>query len=167
VLVHRKRDLTGSRAALGTFRIPAQRSDSLNHLESAISSRFFSELGEEFPTSRSAVSAVLPARTQPNTVILSDRRSITKNSSTPGVADFQTDLARLCSTPRSTISAYLRLLGLDEEVRAEALGVADDDERISTLTEARLRHLLGLEEPTEQRRRFRALLAGKPGGIAT
>ena len=39
----------------------AQRLDSLNHLEFAISSRFFSELGEEFPTSRLAPTAVLAA----------------------------------------------------------------------------------------------------------
>ena len=74
-----------------------------------------------------------------------------------GEADSQTELARLCSTPRSTISAYLRLLGLDDEVRAEALSVADDDDRISALTEARLRHLVG-REATEQRECLKALL---------
>lgn len=74
-----------------------------------------------------------------------------------GQVDSQTELARLTCTPRSTISAYLRLLGLDQEVRAEALSVADDDDRTSVLTEARLRHLIG-RETTEQRERLKALL---------
>ena len=38
-------------------------------------------------------------------------------------------MSRLCGTPRTTISAYLRLLGLDEEVRAEALNLSDEGER--------------------------------------
>jgi hypothetical protein len=38
------------------------------------------------------------------------------------------------------MSAYLRLLGLDEEVRAEALNLSDEDERVARLTEPRLRH---------------------------
>ena len=46
-------------------------------------------------------------------------------------------------TPRTTISAYLRLLGLDEEVRAEALNLSDEDERVARFTEPRLRHLVG------------------------
>ena len=60
-------------------------------------------------------------------------------------------------TPRTTISAYLRLLGLDEEVRAEALNLSDGDERVARLTEPRLRHLVGLQ-PAEQLRQFRASL---------
>jgi len=43
------------------------------------------------------------------------------------------------------MSAYLRLLGLDEEVRAEALNLSDEDERVARLTEPRLRHLVGLQ----------------------
>ena len=78
-----------------------------------------------------------------------------------GEADSQSELARLCSTPRTTISAYLRLLDLSEEVRAEALSVADDDDRISALTEARLRHLVG-RKSKEQQKRLRDLL--KQGG---
>ncbi len=78
-----------------------------------------------------------------------------------GEADSQSELARLCSTPRTTISAYLRLLDLSEEVRAEALSVADDDDRISVLTEARLRHLVG-RKSKEQQKRLRDLL--KQGG---
>ena len=74
-----------------------------------------------------------------------------------GQADSQGELSRLCGTPRTTISAYLRLLGLDEEVRAEALNLSDEDERVARLTEPRLRHLVGLQ-PAEQLRRFRALL---------
>ena len=53
-------------------------------------------------------------------------------------------MSPLCGTPRTTISAYLRLLGLDEEVRAEALNLSDEDERVARLTEPRLRHLVGL-----------------------
>ena len=60
-----------------------------------------------------------------------------------GQADSQGELSRLCGTPRTTISAYLRLLGLDEEVRAEALNLSDEDERVARLTEPRLRHLGG------------------------
>jgi hypothetical protein len=78
-----------------------------------------------------------------------------------GQVDSQSELARRTRTPRTTISAYLRLLGLSEEVRAEALSVADDDDRISVLTEARLRHLVG-REPNEQHRLLKALL--KQGG---
>ncbi len=60
--------------------------------------------------------------------------------------DSQGELSRLCGTPRTTISAYLRLLGLDEEVRAEALNLSDEDERVARLTEPRLRHLVGLQD---------------------
>ena len=74
-----------------------------------------------------------------------------------GQVDSQGELSRLSGTPRTTISAYLRLLGLDEEVRAEALNLSDEDERVARLTEPRLRHLVGLQ-PAEQLRRFRALL---------
>ena len=45
--------------------------------------------------------------------------------------DSQGELARLSGTPRTTVSAYLRLLGLDEEVRAEALTLSDGDERVA------------------------------------
>ena len=76
-----------------------------------------------------------------------------------GEVDSQTELARLCRTPRSTISAYLRLLGLDAEVQAEALALNDDDERLAGLTESRLRRLMG-REAREQRRRFHALIDG-------
>jgi hypothetical protein len=74
-----------------------------------------------------------------------------------GQVDSQGELSRLSGTPRTTISAYLRLLGLDEELRAEALNLSDEDERVARLTEPRLRHLVGLQ-PTEQLRQFRALL---------
>ena len=63
--------------------------------------------------------------------------------------DSQGELSRLSGTPRTTISAYLRLLGLDEEVRAEALNLSVEDERGARLTEPRLRHLVGLQ-PAEQ-----------------
>jgi len=76
-----------------------------------------------------------------------------------GQADSQGKLAHLIGTPRTTISAYLRLLRLDEEVLAEALGIPDQDERVSILTEPRLRHLVALQRPKEQRAAFRALLA--------
>jgi len=75
-----------------------------------------------------------------------------------GQADSQAELARLTRTPRTTIAAYLRLLGLDEEVRAEALRVADDDDRISALTEPRLRHLHG-QDARVQRLRLHQLLS--------
>ena len=75
-----------------------------------------------------------------------------------GQVDSQGELSRLSGTPRTTISAYLRLLGLDEEVREEALNLSDEDERVARLTEPRLRHLVGLQEPVEQLRQFRALL---------
>ena len=74
-----------------------------------------------------------------------------------GQVDSQTELARISGTPRTTISSYLRLLGLSEEVRVEALSVADDDDRISALTEPRLRHLVG-RETQEQQARLKALL---------
>ena len=74
-----------------------------------------------------------------------------------GEADSQGDLSRRIGIPRTTITAYLRLLDLDAEVQAEALALEDDDERLSRLTEARLRHLVG-QEVIEQRKRFKALL---------
>ena len=46
---------------------------------------------------------------------------------------------------------------MDGEVRAEALNLSDEDERVARLTEPRLRHLVGLQ-PAEQLRQFRALL---------
>jgi hypothetical protein len=79
-----------------------------------------------------------------------------------GQADSQGQLARLCGTPRTTISAYLRLLGIDEKVRAEALGISDDDPRIALLTEPRLRSLPSAKSGREQRRAFRKLLAHSP-----
>lgn len=75
-----------------------------------------------------------------------------------GQVDSQTHLARLTDTPRSTISAYMRLLGLPEEVQAEALQIGDSDPRARHLTEARLRHLHGLKDPHEA---FQAVLAGE------
>jgi len=38
-----------------------------------------------------------------------------------GEVDSQTEIARLCRTSRSTISAYLRLLALDDKVKAQVL----------------------------------------------
>ena len=75
-----------------------------------------------------------------------------------GQADSQVELAQLTGTARPTISAYLRLLGLDAEVRAEALSISDEDPRVVALTEARLRQLLGLQS-SAQRQAFEALLA--------
>ena len=85
-----------------------------------------------------------------------------------GEVDSQTELARLSGIPRTTISAYLRLLRLDTSVRSEALDIGDGDARIVVLTEARLRSLVGLES-SEQRRQFRALLgsAGEGTGRAS
>ena len=77
-----------------------------------------------------------------------------------GQVDSQGELSRLSGTPRTTISAYLRLLGLEEKVRAEALNLSDGNERVARLTEPRLRHLVGLQ-PAEQLRQFRALLDAK------
>ena len=47
---------------------------------------------------------------------------------------------------------------MNEEVREEALNLSDEDERVVRLTEPRLRHLVGLQEPVEELRQFRALL---------
>ena len=76
-----------------------------------------------------------------------------------GEVDSQTELARLCNTPRSTISAYLRLLGLDAKVQAETIALDDDDERLDTLTESQLRGLLG-KRSSDQRKRLSVLLDG-------
>jgi len=76
-------------------------------------------------------------------------------------ADSQGELARLSGIPRSTISAYLRLLNLDGEVQDFALNLDDSDERLSMLTEPRLRPLVGKDRRT-QRRGFRRLI--KTGG---
>ena len=85
-----------------------------------------------------------------------------------GQVDSQTELARLTRRSRTTISAYLRLLGLTEEVRAQALEIDDDDERARFLTEPRLRGLVGLTDPSKQRQAFEDVLssppASKPGG---
>ena len=69
-----------------------------------------------------------------------------------GQADSQSELARLCGTPRSTVSAYLRLLELDEEIQGVILGLEDGDDRLERITEARLRHFLSLQDPLEQQR---------------
>lgn len=83
---------------------------------------------------------------------------------TSGEVDSQTELARLSGIPRTTISAYLRLLRLDASVRSEALQVGAGDPRVALLTEARLRHLVELA-PSEQRQQFRALLATAGEGV--
>ena len=79
-----------------------------------------------------------------------------------GHADSQGELSRLCGTPRTTISAYLRLLGLDEELRAEALNLSDEDERVSTAADAQMAAdilesvgwVCGVEKPTPGRTAF-------------
>ncbi len=54
-------------------------------------------------------------------------------------AHSQGELARLSGIPRPTVTAYLRLLRLD-----------DDDERLLRLTEARLRPLVGKDKRTQR-----------------
>ena len=76
-----------------------------------------------------------------------------------GEAYSQAELARLCRTQRSTISAYLRLLGLDAKVKAEAMTLDDSDERLDRLTEAQLRGLLG-KRSSDQLKSLRVLLNG-------
>ena len=68
-----------------------------------------------------------------------------------GQADSQGDLSRRCGTPRTTITAYLRLLDLDAEVQACLLQLDDDDPRLQRLTEARLRQLHGQDARAQQR----------------
>jgi hypothetical protein len=75
-----------------------------------------------------------------------------------GQADTRTELASLAGIPRTTISRYLALLNLTEEVRSEALLLPDSDPRIQVLTVTRLHRLLRVQKPAEQRRAFRALL---------
>ena len=58
---------------------------------------------------------------------------------------------------RSKLQKKQPVLALDAEVQAEALALENDDQRLSRLTEARLRHLMG-QEVIEQRQRFKALL---------
>jgi hypothetical protein len=79
-----------------------------------------------------------------------------------GLVDSQGELARLSGTPRSTISNYLRLLGLPESVRMEALSINDDDERVLMLTEGRLRRLLYISDSAAQSGAFEAVLSGSP-----
>jgi len=74
-----------------------------------------------------------------------------------GEVDSQTDLARFCGTPRSAISAYLRLLGLDAKVQAGAMAVDESDERLSWLTMSQLRRLLS-KRSSDQRKGLRLLL---------
>ncbi len=76
-----------------------------------------------------------------------------------GQADSQGDLSRRCSIPRTTISAYLRLLDLDAEVQACLLQLDDSDQRLQRLTEPRLRHLHG-QDAESQRQRLQGLLCG-------
>ena len=54
----------------------------------------------------------------------------------------------------------LRLLALDDSVKAQALAIDDDDDRLVGLSESGLRRLIG-HEAKEQRRRFRDLVAGR------
>ena len=76
-----------------------------------------------------------------------------------GQADSQGDLSRRCGIPRTTITAYLRLLDLDTEVQALLLQLDDADPRLQGLTEARLRPLPGLYGQ-DQRQRLQELLSG-------
>jgi hypothetical protein len=76
-----------------------------------------------------------------------------------GQVDSQGELARLTGTPRSTISAYLRLLRLAPEIQSFALDLEDADDRHGVLTESRLRYLVALRDPDEQREQFGALMA--------
>ena len=74
-----------------------------------------------------------------------------------GQADSQGDLSRLCGIPRTTITAYLRLLDLDAEVQYCLLKLDDSDQRLKRVTEARLRHLHG-QDSESQRHRLQGLL---------
>jgi len=49
---------------------------------------------------------------------------------------------------------------LDDSVKAQALAIDDDDDRLVGLSESGLRRLIG-HEAMEQRRRFRDLVAGR------
>ena len=66
-----------------------------------------------------------------------------------GQADSQGDLSRRCGIPRTTITAYLRLLDLDPEVQACLLQLGDSDKRLQRLTESRLRHLHGQDAESQ------------------
>lgn len=74
-----------------------------------------------------------------------------------GQADSQGDLSRRCGIPRTTITAYLRLLDLDPQVQACLLQLDDADQRLRQLSEPRLRRLHG-QDAQIQRRRIRQLL---------
>ena len=60
-----------------------------------------------------------------------------------GQADSQVDLSRRCGIPRTTITAYLRLLDLDTEIQTHLLQLEDSDQRLQQVTEYGLRHLHG------------------------
>ena len=76
-----------------------------------------------------------------------------------GQADSQEDLSRRCGIPRTTISAYLRLLRLDPQVQACLLQLDDSDPRLQRLTEPRLRPLHG-QDAQVQRQCLQELLCG-------
>lgn len=78
-----------------------------------------------------------------------------------GLADTQQQLAQLTATPRPTIAAYLRLLSLDEQIQSQALSVSDLDGRMAALTLSRLRRLLRVSDPAEQRRQFFRILGAE------
>ena len=75
-----------------------------------------------------------------------------------GQADSQIELASLSGIPRSTISAYLRLLDLDPDIKSGVLSLDSSDDRLTCLTEARLRPILSLQDPEERKAKFRELL---------
>ena len=79
-----------------------------------------------------------------------------------GQADSQGDLSRRCGIPRTTITAYLRLLDIDPEVQDCLLQLDDSDGRLQRVTEARLRHLHG-QDTEGQRLRLGELLCGSQG----
>ena len=79
-----------------------------------------------------------------------------------GQADSQGELSRLSGIPRTTITAYLRLLDLDAEVQACLFQFEDSDKRLQRLTEARLRHLHG-HDAEAQWRRFQELVHSAEG----
>ena len=82
-----------------------------------------------------------------------------------GQADSQGDLSRRCGIPRTTITAYLRLLDLEPEVQACLLELDDSDRRLERVTESRLRHLRG-QDAEGQRLRLQELLCGSQAGTA-
>ena len=77
-----------------------------------------------------------------------------------GKAKSQAELAQALGVSRAKVTQMLNVLKLDEEIKAFMLSMDDGDERLSVLTERKLRSLVKIPEHL-QKERFWGLVVDK------